>query len=284
MIIVDYHGLAIATVAVNKVNEENLLRHMILNSIRQYRVKYGKEFGEIVLACDGANNWRRNYFPQYKAKRKKNREQSDFDWNEAFRIIHKIKDEILENFPYKVIHVNECEADDIIGTLCENTQEFGQYEEVMIISADKDFLQLQRYPNVRQYSPLLKKEYKESAPMVSLIEKILTGDAGDGVPNVLSDDDVFVEGRRQTPLSKKKKETIKEDLADGELLYAASWYRNYQRNETLIDLTKTPDRLKKQIVEEFNSQDQWDNKGKVFPYLINNNMKMLIESVEEFIH
>jgi len=284
MIIIDYTGIAIATVAINKVNEEGMLRHMILNSIRQYRVKYGKEFGEVVLACDGKNNWRRGYFPQYKAKRKKNREESDFDWNEAFRIIHQVKEEILENFPYKVIHVDECEADDIIGTLCENTQEFGQYEEVMIISADKDFLQLQRYPNVRQYSPLLKKEYKESTPMVGLMEKILTGDAGDGVPNILSDDDVFVEGRRQTPLSKKKKEMIKEDIAEGELLYAASWYRNYQRNETLIDLTKTPDRLKKQIIEEFNSQDQWHNKGKVFPYLINNNMKMLIESVEEFIN
>ncbi len=284
MIIVDYSGLAIATIVVNKVDDENLLRHMILNSLRQYRVKYKKDFGELVLAIDGKNNWRRGYYPQYKANRKKKREEDTFDWAKAFSIMHDIKEEILANFPYKVIEVDECEADDIIGELCANTQEFGQYEDVMIISADKDFLQLQRYPNVRQYSPLLKKEYKEDAPLVGLMEKIMTGDAGDGVPNVLSDDDVFVEGRRQTPLSKKKKEAIKEDLAEGELLYAASWYRNYQRNETLIDLTKTPDRLKKQIIEKYNSQDQWHNKGLVFPYLINKNMKMLIESVEEFIN
>ena len=284
MIIVDYSGLAIATIVVNKVDDENLLRHMILNSLRQYRVKYKKDFGELVLAIDGKNNWRRGYYPQYKANRKKKREEDTFDWAKAFSIMHDIKEEILANFPYKVIEVDECEADDIIGELCANTQEFGQYEDVMIISADKDFLQLQRYPNVRQYSPLLKKEYKEDAPMVGLMEKIMTGDAGDGVPNVLSDDDVFVEGRRQTPLSKKKKEAIKEDLAEGELLYAASWYRNYQRNETLIDLSKTPDRLKLQIIEKYNSQDQQNNKGLVFPYLINKNMKMLIESVEEFIN
>lgn len=284
MIIVDYSGLAIATIVVNKLDDENLLRHMILNSLRQYRTKYKKDFGELVLAIDGKNNWRRGYYPQYKANRKKKREEDSFDWEKAFQVMHEIKDEILENFPYKVIHVDECEADDIIGTLCENTHEFGNYEDVMIISADRDFLQLQKYPNVRQYSPLMKKEYVEDNPKVNLIEKILTGDAGDGVPNVLSDDDVFVEGRRQTPLSKKKKEAIKEDLAEGELLYAASWYRNYQRNETMIDLTKTPDRLKKQIIEKFNSQDQWHNKGKVFPYLINKNMKMLIESVEEFIN
>lgn len=284
MIIVDYSGLAIATIVVNKLDDENLLRHMILNSLRQYRTKYKKDFGELVLAIDGKNNWRRGYYPQYKANRKKKREEDSFDWEKAFQIMHEIKEEILENFPYKVIQVDECEADDIIGTLCENTHEFGNYEDVMIISADRDFLQLQKYPNVRQYSPLMKKEYVENNPKVNLIEKILTGDAGDGVPNVLSDDDVFVEGRRQTPLSKKKKEAIKEDLAEGELLYAASWYRNYQRNETLIDLTKTPDRLKKQIIEKFNSQDQWHNKGLVFPYLINKNMKMLIESVEEFIN
>jgi hypothetical protein len=90
-----------------------------------------------------------------------------------------------------------------------------------------------------------------------------------------------VNGDRQTPLSKKKKEAILEDLAEGELLYAASWYRNYCRNETLIDLSKTPDELRAKIIDDF-----WItvfNEGKVLPYLINNNMKMLIESVEEFL-
>ena len=283
MILADFSGIAIATIVINKVNEEGMLRHMILNTLRMYNAKFKSEYGEMVLCCDGANNWRRSYYPQYKANRKKSREESDFDWEEAFRIMHQIKDEIRENFPYKVIHVDECEADDIIGTLVENSQEFGNYEDIMIVSADGDFKQLQKYDNVKQFSPLLKKEVKDDAPRVNLIEKILRGDAGDGVPNVLSDDDVFVEGRRQTPLSKKKLETFKEELSDGELLYAASWYRNYCRNEKLIDLTQTPDRLKEKIVEDFNSQDPWGNKGKVFPYLINKNMKMLIESVEEFL-
>jgi len=283
MILVDFSGVAIATVAINKVNDEDMLRHMIINSLRMYRTAYKKEFGEMVLACDGKNNWRRNYYPQYKANRKKSREDSGFDWAEAFRIVNKVREEIKDNFPYKVIHVDECEADDIIGTLCENSQEFGQYEDIMIVSADKDFLQLQRYKNVRQYSPLMKKEYVEEHPLKGLTEKILTGDAGDGVPNILSHDDVFVNGERQTPLSRKKKDAIIEDLADGELLYAASWYRNYCRNETLIDLTKTPDRLKKQIIEEYNSQDQVKNRGLVLPYLINNNMKLMIESIEELV-
>ena len=281
MILMDFSGIAVATIAVNKVNDENMLRHMMLNSVRMYNKKFRDQYGQMIICCDGANNWRRGYFPQYKANRRKSRDDSGFDWTEAFRIMHKVKDEIKENFPYKVIHLEGCEADDIIGTMVEHTQEFGQYEEVMIVSSDKDFLQLQKYDNVRQWSHILKKEIKDPHPKLNLIDKILSGDTGDGVPNVLSGDDTFVNGERQTPLSKKKKQAIIEDLSDGELLYAASWYRNYQRNETLIDLTKTPNDLKNKIVDEF-----WItvfNEGKALPYLINNNMKQLIGSVEEFL-
>ena len=283
MILVDFSGIAIANIAINKVNDEGMLRHMMINSLRMYRSKFKDQYGELVLAIDAGNNWRRNYYPQYKANRKKSRKESDFDWNEAFRILDLVQTEIRQNFPYKVIKIDECEADDVIGTIVANTQEFGQYEDVMIISSDHDFKQLQKFPNVKQFSPLLKKPVVEDNPRSNLVGKILTGDAGDGVPNVLSHDDVFVNGERQTPLSRKKKDAIIEDLAEGELLYAASWYRNYCRNKTLIDLTETPDRLKNKIISEFNSQDQWKNKGLVLPYLINNNMKMMIESIEELV-
>ena len=282
MILVDYSGIAVATIAVNKVNDESMLRHMILNSLRMYNKKFREEYGQMILCCDGPNNWRRSYFPQYKANRRKGRDESDFDWNKAFTIMNKIREEIAENFPYKVLHVEGCEADDIIATMVEHTQEFGQYEEVMIVSSDGDFKQLQQYDNVKQFSPLLKKAVIDKNPKVNLIEKILSGDAGDGVPNVLSHDDTFVNGERQTPLSKKKKQAIIEDLADGELLYAASWYRNYQRNEKLIDLSKTPDELREKIIDEFWITEP-DKRARVFPYLINNNMRMLIESVEEFL-
>jgi hypothetical protein len=282
MIIVDYSGICLATILITKNLDEGMIRHMTLNSLRMYNKKFRDEYGQMILACDGANNWRRGYFPQYKANRRKGRDESTFDWNEAFRIMHKIKDEIRENFPYKVIHLEGCEADDVIGTLVEQTQEFGNYEDVMIVSSDGDFKQLQRYDNVKQFSPMLKKFVVDDNPRLNLQEKILKGDTGDGVPNVLSDDDTLVDGRRQTPLSKKKKEAIIEDLAEGELLYAASWYRNYQRNETLIDLTKTPDDLKQKIINSYND-DPIGDKTKVFPYLVANRMKQLIESVQEFV-
>ena len=276
----DFSGIAVATIAVNKVNDENMLRHMMLNSVRMYNKKFRDQYGQMIICCDGANNWRRGYFPQYKANRRKSRDDSGFDWAEAFRIMHKVKDEIKENFPYKVIHLEGCEADDIIGTMVEHTQEFGQYEEVMIVSSDKDFLQLQKYDNVRQWSHILKKEIKDPHPKLNLIDKILSGDTGDGIPNVLSGDNTFVNGERQTPLSKKKKEAMMQDISEVVGL-SAEWYRNYQRNQKLIDLTRTPQKLKNEIINDF-----WItvfNEGKALPYLINNNMKQLIGSVEEFL-
>jgi len=284
MIIMDYSGIALASIIINKTFEESLIRHMILNSIRMYRSRYLEEYGEIVLACDGPNNWRRSAFPQYKANRKKGRDESTFDWNEAFRILHLVREEIKENFPYKVIHIDQCEADDIIGTLVNLKSDvpIGP-EPVMIVSSDRDFVQLQKFPNVKQYSPILKKEVVESNPRLFLQTHIIKGDKGDGVPNILSEDNVFVEGFRQTPMSKKKIDNIIEDLDDGELLYAASWYRNYCRNKKLIDLTETPSDLKRQIINSFEEQDPWSNKGNVFPYLVSKNCNELIKSVQEFV-
>lgn len=284
MILVDFSAIAVANIAVQKLNDEDMIRHMILNTLRMYRSKYKDKYGELVLACDGPNNWRKTFYPEYKANRRKGREESTFDWAAAFTIMNNVREEIKENFPYKVLHIDGCEADDIIATIVEYTnEEFGAYEDVMIISGDKDFVQLQKYKNVSQFSPVQKKSLAEKNPRAFLVEHIMRGDASDGVPNVLSGDDVFITGSRQTPLSKKKLDAIIEDLNEGELLYAASWYRNYQRNETLIDLSKTPSDLKNNIIQEFTSQDQWKNKGHVLPYLINKRCNQLIESVQEFI-
>jgi len=282
MIIMDYNGIAMGSIIIEKTLNEELIRHMILNTIRMYRVKFHKEYGEVILAADGPGNWRRDAFPQYKASRRKTREDSDFDWNEAFRILNTVREEIKENFPYKVIQIDGCEADDIIGTIVANTQEFGNYEPVMIVSADGDFKQLQRYDNVKQFSPILKKFVTEDHPRLHLAEKIIKGDTGDGVPNIFSDDNVFIEGLRQTPASKKKVTEVLNyfDSPSSEL---PPWYRNWQRNEMLIDLSKTPQTLKEKILESYQAQDPWGNKGKVLPYLINKKCKLLIECIEEFI-
>ena len=284
MILIDYSGISIAPIAMGatRYDDENLIRHMILNTIRMYRTKFGKKYGEIVIVADGGGNWRKEAYPEYKGKRNKAREESKIDWDIAFKNIGLVLDEIRENFPYKVIRQWGCEADDTIAEIVKWTQEFGNYEEVMIISADKDFKQLQKFGNVAQYSNTLKKFVKESNPRLYQMEHFLTGDAGDGVPNVLSDDKVFVEERRQVPLSAKKKAALMEDpKALGEEVY-----RNYLRNKKMIDLTEEsecPDSVKQEIINTFTSQDPSKNKSKVFNYLIAKKCRLLLDSVGEFI-
>ena len=280
MILLDYNAIAIGNVAVQRLAaDEGLIRHMILNSIRMYRQKFHKEYGEMVIVADGMNNWRKDAFPQYKAARRKKRDESSIDWHEVFRIINMVREEIQENFPYKVMHEDGCEADDVIAQLAIETQEFGKHEPVMIVSADGDFKQLQVYKNIKQFSPMTKKLVVENNPRTYLAEHILKGDAGDGVPNVLSDDNVFVDGRRQGILSAKKKAALLDDpRALGDEIY-----RNYQRNQQLIDLTNCPQSVKESIINNFEQQDPWGNRPKVFPYLVQKRCKLLIECVGEFI-
>jgi len=279
MILIDYNAIAISNVVAMKMDvEENMVRHMILNSIRMHRVKHKAKYGEIVICCDGFKNWRKDVFPPYKHKRKDARKESKMDWKELFRITNLVQEEIRANFPYKVVDVAECEADDVIGVLVEQTQEFGQHEEVMIISGDKDFAQLQKYDNVAQYSPVQKKFIKTDTPRKQLMELILKGDTSDGVPNVLSGDNVFVEGVRQTPLRQNKiDQLINDPKSMGEEIY-----RNYLRNKKLIDLAETPESVRKEIIYNYNNQKASD-RGKVFPYLVDKRCRMLLESVEEFV-
>lgn len=283
MILLDYSGISIAPIVMGtaRFDDENLIRHMILNSIRMYRQKF-KKYGEMVIIADAGGNWRRDVYPEYKAKRKKDREESKIDWNEAFRIINMVLDELKENFPYKVVHQWGCEADDSIAEIVKYTQEFGNWEDVMIVSADKDFKQLHKYDNVSQYSPITKKMIKVDNPRLELMEHILKGDSGDGVPNVLSDDKVLLEGRRQSVLSAKKKATLMDDpKALGEEVY-----RNYLRNKKMIDLTETsemPDPIKKEIIDTFVNQDKKSYGNKVMPYFIKHQCRLLLEVIDEFI-
>jgi len=252
---------------------------LILNSIRLYRNKFKETYGEIVICGDGRKNWRKDIFPNYKFKRAENRDKSNVDWDEVFRITNLVFDELSENFPYKTLLVEKCEADDVIATLVEETQEFGKYEKVMIVSSDKDFAQLQKYENVHQYSPMKKGFIVEKNPRKQLLELILKGDQSDGVPNVLSPDNSFVEGIRQTPLRQTAIEKLTEDLNSmGEAVY-----RNYCRNKKLIDLSEAPDFVKSEILNRFDEQDKWSNRSKVFPFLVEKRCRMLIEEVEDFI-
>ena len=283
MIIIDYSQISIASFYAqpNAELSEDFLRHMILNSIRMYSHKFKKEYGDIVIACDGGKSWRKSYFPQYKAHRKKAREDSGLDWNLFFEYLNQIREEIKENFPYKVIHLEHIEADDVIATLVKETQEFGKNEPVMIISSDKDFIQLQKYKNVKQFSPVQKKMVTDPNPHLYLFEHVLRGDSGDGIPNVLSSDSTFVDGLRQTPITQKKIDAWLEKAEDIKSTMDDETYRNYQRNKTLIDLDMIPKDYVDSIKYSYDNQTPAP-RARMLDYLIKKRCKMLVESISEF--
>ena len=282
MIIFDFNQVAISSLmeqigSSKKPVEENLVRHMILNVIRTYVKKFKATHGpEVVIACDNRNYWRRDFFPQYKASRKKSRDASGHDWNSIFECLHKIKEELKEYSPYKVIDVDTAEADDIIAVLAMRQS---SQEKVMILSSDKDFAQLQKFTNVEQFSPILKKFIKEPLPYVQLKQMIIRGDKGDGIPNIMSPDGVFVDGGRQKPITEAKiiiwlnqepTEFCNEDML-----------RNYKRNELLIDLTQIPESLQKTIIDTYESVTA-KTKQVFMNYMIANRLKNLLEVIDEF--
>jgi 5'-3' exonuclease len=282
MILIDFSQTIIAgLMAQLKMNDgevnEKMLRHMILNSIRSYQKRYSAEYGEIVLCTDAINPWRREFYPQYKANRKKTRDADDRDWKLIFNTLHKVKEEIRDNFPYYYMAVPRCEADDIIAVLVQDSvRGETNSEKILIVSGDKDFQQLHKYPHIEQYSPNLGKMVVCSNPEVFLKEHILRGDKSDGVPNILSADNCLDEGIRQTPLRKPVVEkylriTIEKD---------DKYYRNYLRNETLIDLEMIPNDVRESIRQEFEQAEPV--KGKVFDYLTKYRLRELLDHIEDF--
>ena len=286
MIIVDINQIMISNLMVTLNRDsmdlsEDLVRHMVLNSLRAHNKKFRKEYGEMVIACDSKNVWRREIFPNYKAGRKANRAKSEHDWDAIFSMLHNIKDEIKTFLPYKVIEIETAEADDIIATLIKRSKRIVAPEHkknILILSGDKDFIQLHdKY--VKQYNPVLNKFVgKGENPSLYIKEHILKGDRSDGVPNILSDDNVFIEGRRQRPLSKKKINSWVEEVF---MTFTEEEQKNYDRNRKLIDLSCIPHELEDKINNEFLNV-KVATRDKILGYFINKKLKTLIEVIDEF--
>jgi 5'-3' exonuclease len=279
MILVDLNQVLISNFMVQtrgapdvKPNKE-MIRHMVVNSLRGFNVKFKNKYGKMVLCADAGNPWRRDAFPNYKYSRRKGRDDSAFDWENIFNIITEIKNEIRDNFPYAVMYIERCEADDIIATLAKY---YHQSEPIMIVSGDKDFIQLQRFTNVEQYAPIQKKFLGEDiVPEQFLMEHIIKGDRSDGIPNILSPDDCFVTGEKQKPITKKRLEEFSSGQMDAETK------TNFERNKKLVDLMQIPGLLENEIINSYR-QYKFNDRSKLLTYFIENKLKSLMENIGDF--
>lgn len=302
MIVVDFSQTAISAITADMYGssggskmDEGYIRHVIINMIRSYRLKYGREYGDIVIACDASRYWRTEFFPFYKASRKKTREDSPFDWETIFRGIEITREELKEYFPYPVIRVDKAEGDDVIAVLAEwafenDLQKDGMWEgepnPFLIISADGDQIQNQRFSNVKQYSTMHKK-WLAPPPGMSvaqyLAEHIAEGDTGDGICNVLSADNCLVDKIRQKSLKKDRRADFIARGIDACMTDEEKQY--YHRNQTLIDFKCIPVEIKENIISEFLAQReicQKRGRKRIMSYLIKNRMSLLVDHLSEF--
>ena len=298
MIILDYSQIALSNILpfqndIKRNTEEqniDLIRHATLSTIKSYKKKYGQEYGEVIIACDGREYWRKDAFPNYKAMRKVNRDKSDLDWKFIFNTLSEIREDLKQHFPYKVLHVDKAEADDVIAVLVKYSQEheliqeglFAEPQKVLIVSSDKDFIQLQKNKNVRQWSPMQKKYVEASQKDIDeyITTHIVKGDSGDGVPNILSKDDVFINQERQKPFSKKR---IMEFMEKGiDACRNEEEKRNYQRNIMLVNFEYIPKQVHNTIIETYETTKPQGDKMKVMDYLIKHKCRLLLDDIEEF--
>ena len=285
MILVDFHQVMISNMLfqlgkhTNAPIDENMLRHMIITSLRSYRMKFKAEYGELVICCDTKNYWRKKLFPYYKAKRREDQDKSELDWTAIYSYMTKIKQELKENLPYPVIEIDGVEADDIIGTLVKANSNFNP-PKILILSRDKDFIQLHKYSNVKQYDPIGDKAVTHANPIAYLKEHIIRGDRGDGIPNYLSPDNAFVAGIRQKSVTQKN---LAVWLTQGpsEFCNDPTLAANYKRNESLIDLSKIPEDIQNSILTEYENQ-QGKTRKNLMNYFMQTKLKNLMSSIGDF--
>ena len=283
MILLDFSNIIVGSIMVaHKVPDEerfgeDFIRHLVLNSIRSYRNKYKNKYGEIVICTDFHSSWRKEVFPFYKAHRKVERDkqkvEKGMDWSALFDTISKIIVEIDTFFPYKVIRVEHAEGDDVIAVLSKTFK-----EKSLIVSSDKDFSQLYKYKWIRQFSPMKQKMLNGIDPIMYLKEHIIRGDKGDGIPNILSEDDCIVSGVRQKSISKKK---IINWLVQDPDDFNDEMKRGWIRNKILIDFDLIPEPITTAILKQYNEEKKYQQ-GQLINYFIKNRLKYLMENMGDF--
>lgn len=316
MFLIDFSQASIASITVfmdelkvgaNAKQVEDLSRHALISSLLSYKKKYSQKYGEMVIACDDTQRkyWRRIEYPYYKEMRRRNKEASEIDWNLIHTSLNKIREELMAFFPWKMLVVDNCEADDIFGVLTKYSQEndlitVGLEEEaqpILAISSDTDNTQLFKYSNYQQWCPLqkklLKKKNKEELRKF-VTEHVVKGDTGDGVPNIFSRDDYFVtraDGERQKSVTQAMLDAFVlkgEDAIDSFSEKQLNGYTvdalkvNYRRNSKLIMYDEIPEAIESSIIKSYKSYNPVGEERSlesVRKYFIRNRCKLLMEEL-----
>lgn len=261
----------------------SFVRHVVLSSIKNTRNQFvAAPQLETVLCCDAKTNWRKEVYPHYKANRKKIRQSMVFPWTEFSEYYEIVKQELIQVLPYKILQIERCEADDIIAVLTHTLTSEGK--KCIIFSADSDFAQLHN-SSVIQYSQMKRGWVNWPNPQAELLRKIISGDTGDGVPNVLSDDDTFVNpDKRQKQMRAENLKMLVEAVGEGkEDTLPIEIQTNIARNRKLIQLNKDsiPEDIWSEIVAKYTEYQV--PRADLYKYLSEHNLKLIMKDTRGLI-
>lgn len=291
MILVDYSGSMFSALHVELARNPGakcdikFLRHCLLNQLRSYSKKFKEDYGEMVICLEGGSCWRKEIFPNYKAGRQQSRIDSGIDWNAVFKDMNQITEELAEATPWRFMRVRGLEADDVIAILARSMETIGRttllgdVEPTMIVSNDKDYAQLQKLPWVSQYLPRKGTTTREADPDHALIDLIVHGDKADGIPNINSEINSFVDGARQKPVSRS---LMGEIFASGTSFLTESQKKRYKENETLISFDCIPDEYVQKVLEAWQDSKPKGGGMKLFTYLARNGLKEQLSRIDDF--
>jgi 5'-3' exonuclease len=302
MILVDYNQAALAGIFAFQEDikagkdVENIVRHAVINSLFNYKRRYASKYGELVICADARGGyWRKEIFKHYKGTRAKSREESDFPWDTVFNILNQLREDIKLYFPWRIVHIDKAEADDVIAILTKHAASLGgkktglydDEEPVFIISSDHDFKQLHIYDGVKQWCPRQEKlitvnSKKEIKKLI--IEHIVKGDSGDGIPNIRMPSSYFMKGKNVVPRQKSIKTSWLEEFYEKGIDACQSKFQRhrYQFNERLVSFEFIPDHIEQAILDYYKNNPPKGTKLKTLEYLTQHRCRLLAEQITEF--
>jgi 5'-3' exonuclease len=237
---------------------DETLRYSILNPIRKTTPFIDKSKFIFCMDCPRKNIWRRDFYPEYKLTRDlKDNSKDKFNISRMFKYAYEILlPNICEDFSATKVMCGCAEGDDVIAVLTkyflDNTN-----EDIVIISCDKDMVQLYRDrvsiitvegntrdPKTELESKLKIKIDNDITAGDFLLFKILIGDSADNIPNIKSGIGPkkawkYIEDRNLL------KQLLKEDITIAD---------SFKRNKRLIAMSEIPQEIHTLVLEEYQQQ------------------------------
>lgn len=221
---------------------------------------YPSNMVDTVIAKDSrlVKSFRYSLYPEYKLTRKIQRsKRSQYKIGPVFEELYtNVFPSIFDNHTMQLM-VDGAEGDDVIASLAKSQKLSEDYDKIVLISSDRDFLQLQTDRPVQQYDiqgelivPRLKRgnEVISITPKQALLIKIISGDTSDNIKPIKPKTGEITAYKYITEKADEFKKLLKENPEVAEKLVL---------NSKLVDFNNIPVELCQKVVDEFYNLKSW---------------------------